>query len=186
MQSRIPLRVLRHHGEIHDDITTPPPAYARGLHEGLWVQEMRTWREMGIDMDEPGTDWMTSTIGLIPLDGGEFLPFLIAVREAVEANEPIEWRVRALEKVLTQPEWKRFSHAVDDFFPFVLNTIPGINSHVRQTLEGMEAFTAGAIAALPDHILLGIKGIGPAKLKAIRAWQETVPPDAVRLDMVER
>jgi hypothetical protein len=47
------------------------------------VPVLKTWRSLGIDMDEvPQT--MASQVGYLPADGGDFLPFLLEYRMIVE------------------------------------------------------------------------------------------------------
>jgi hypothetical protein len=87
MQLRTPLKWLQRHGEYHAGAEGPteqlPPEHA------CWVPALKTWRSLGIDMDEIPDGTMASQVGQIPVDGGDFLPFLMEYRMIVEgaANE---------------------------------------------------------------------------------------------------
>jgi hypothetical protein len=50
----------------------------------LPVPVPKTWRAIGIDADEIPETTMASQIGQIPVDGGDFLPFLMEYRMIVE------------------------------------------------------------------------------------------------------
>jgi len=52
--------------------------------------------------------------------------------------------------------------------PF-LDTIAGMPSETKTELMQLNLTTPGAIGAAPDEKLLAVKGIGPARLKQIRA-----------------
>lgn len=191
----VPLRVLSRHGEIHADITKAPPEIALNPSEGIWVQKMCSFRSIGIDIDEPDPGMMASTIGPIPTDGGDFLKFLIVVRGIVESDRTVETRAGLLHEELTRTFWCKFVSAlggdpaqlVSMFFPYAVDTIPSLTMQARDALDRLGLDTAAKIAATPDIVLLGIKGIGPAKLKAIREWQSQIAePNATRYDRVVR
>ena len=62
MQLRTPLRVLKRHGEIHSDINTELPQIVNEMWEGIWLAKTRTFRELGIDIDEFQESTMASNI----------------------------------------------------------------------------------------------------------------------------
>jgi hypothetical protein len=82
MQLRTPLKWLLRHHEFHAGADRPeealPPEHA------CWVPVTRTWRAIGIDANEIPHTTMASQIGQIPVDGGNFLPFLMEYRMIVE------------------------------------------------------------------------------------------------------
>jgi hypothetical protein len=187
MQPSVPLRVLSRHGELHGDIRKPPPAIARSPHEGCWTPMLKGQKSI--------TGTMSSSVGYIPTNGGEFLVFLIAIREIVESPTTIEERVRVLSAELARPNWNKFIHKLELvegdlvglFFPCAIGTIPGLSSSIADALVAIGLDTASKIAAATDAELMAVKGVGPAKLKAIRGWQcEIEDRDAVRLDRVTR
>jgi hypothetical protein len=82
MQLRTPLKWLQRHREFHAG--TERPTEALPPQHACWVPLPKTWRELGIDADEIPLSTMASQIGQIPVDGGDFLPFLIEYRMIVE------------------------------------------------------------------------------------------------------
>ncbi|MDB5615923.1 hypothetical protein [Tardiphaga sp.] len=82
MQLRTPLKWLQRHREFH--VGAAPPAEALPPEHACWVPVLKTWRELGIDEDEIPHTTMASEIGQIPVDGGDFLPFLLEYRMIVE------------------------------------------------------------------------------------------------------
>jgi hypothetical protein len=196
IQLRTPARVLRRHGEVHSDLNQPLPAIAQDLWEGIWTQKTRTYKELGFDVpDFLETCTMASEIGPIPYDGGDYLPFLLAVRGVVEAHERIEERITKLRTLLLQPEYEKFTGAhwgadriIDRFFPRFIDSIPKLNSISVSELERLGLNTPNRIAAASDAELLAIPGIGPAKLEIIRKHcaEVTTDRDAARVDRVIR
>jgi len=182
LQLRTPLRVLLRHGEIHKDINTKPPKIINEMWEGIWTTQTKSYRELGIDIDEPKVTH-SSEFGLVlPSD---YLPFLISVRKIVELDEPIENRIKKLREMNLLDEWKIFvsqrgpSHIsqktgiewiIDYFFRPFITTIPQISDSVKNSLFQLGLNTPNSIESEPDETLLRIKGIGKTKLKIIRDY----------------
>lgn len=195
IQLRTPLRVISRHGE-YCPAGTAPPEIAKGPVEGVWVRVAKTWREMGIDLDGSSNleGSHASDIGQIPTDGGDYLKFLIAVRKVVEATTPPEVRLAALKEELRRPEWADFCRKLggkqdifDNFFPPFLESIKGLPAGAVEALWSAGMTTPTKLAAVSDQTLLAIKGIGPAKLKAIRqACAEASDQNSELVDAVER
>jgi len=82
MQLRTPLKWLRRHREFHAGAERPtealPPEHA------CWMPVPKSWRELGIVEDEVPESAMVSEVGQLPVDGGDFLPFLMEYRMIVE------------------------------------------------------------------------------------------------------
>lgn len=181
LQLRTPLRVLLRHGEIYLKNDGQQPQIAREPWEGIWLPKLKSWRELGADIDEMAPGTHASDIG--PIRPDEYLPFLIAVRRIIEANDPIEHRIEKLREMLTKDEWQKFvsqrgpSHIsrstgvdwiIECFFPRFVGTIPKVPASAENSLSRLGLDTPNRIAAAPDETLLSIKGIGRAKLQAIR------------------
>ena len=98
MQLRTPLRVLLRHGEECPP-GVEPPVIADEAWQGIWVP---TLEGMGL--------WgqMASQIGYIPAEGGLFLQFLIAMREAIEQSSVSDSKVARLTRALADPRWREF------------------------------------------------------------------------------
>lgn len=193
MQLRTPLRVLEWHGRTHSDIDSPPPQVAKEMWEGFWIGKTKTFRELGIDIDEPSASTMASDIGQV-IDS-EYLPFLIAVRKAVEMQESIDGRIAQLRNMPMPKEWKDYvdrhggiEKIIDYFFPLFVNTIPKTGASIASELLKLKLDTPNLIANTPDATLLGIKGIGEAKLNTLRDYCATIESnrDSTRLDNVRK
>lgn len=128
---------------------------------------------------------MASDVGQIPADGGNYLPFLIAVRKIVESHSSIERRIEQLREMPLTGDWKIYiarygpSHIsrsrgmdwiIAVFFPRFVDNIPKINAATIDELSRLGLDTPNRIADASDETLLNIKGIGQAKLKAIRDY----------------
>ena len=147
-----PLRVLLRYGEIHTDRAKPPPQIARNPSEGMWMPQTNLSKFMD--------NTYASDVG--PIHAEDYLPFLVAVRSIVETHEPIEHRIKKLHEMPIVAGWQTYidkhrgiDGIIQRFFPKFSNLGDGLD-------------TPNRIAAASDETLLAIKGIGPAKLKAIR------------------
>lgn len=192
MQLRTPLRVLKRHGEIHSDSNTDPPKIAKELWEGIWVPHLRTWRELGLNVDEAKST-MASTIGQI--QPSDYLPFLISVRMIVESYETIDSRISQMRDNLITGSLKAYvvkhggiDKIIDEFFPRFIDTIPKATHTIIDGLSKLEIVTAYGIESATDETLMSIKGIGAAKLKSIRDYCAGITENrhATRLDRVTR
>jgi hypothetical protein len=192
MQLRTPLRILSRHGETHTSLYTPPPTIVQEQWEGIWLPITKSLEELvgGRGLSD-GTGFLKrfdSTIArpstvasdIGPVLSHLYLSFLVAVREIVEADDSIKNRMTALRAMEISPEWKVFlrkhggkSGIADKFFPYFMNLGPRLN-------------TPNRIASASDAALLGIKGVGPAKLASIRERCATITTDrdSERLDCV--
>lgn len=82
MQRRTPLAWLLRHGEFHEGSDRPTENVP--MQHACWVPVTWSWRSLFINMDETPETTMASEIGQIPVNGGDFLPFLIEYRMIVE------------------------------------------------------------------------------------------------------
>jgi len=193
LQFRTPLRVLLHHGEIYRKNDGKQPIIAIEPWEGFWVPRTKTYRELGLDIDEMNLDIVASMIG--PIDSKEYVPFLIAIRKIVELNETIEYRIKNLREMSIEKGWDIYinkhggiSEIINIFFPKIIYMIPNINKNISDNLLELGLDTLNKISIATDSTLLNIKGIGPAKLKIIRdfCFKITVNRDSIRTDEVRK
>lgn len=186
-----PLRVLRRHGEIHKHKTRNAPTIAKKPSEGVWLPVTEIFHEMEINFPELFQDsTMSSCFGQIPVDGGDYLKFLIAIREIVEKEAKIEDRITELIDLAHSSTWKNFDGwefggkrsgyewLIDNYFPYYFD----------KKLRDAGFNTPNRIIAASDQELLSVKGIGPATLKKIRKQCEGITQnlDIERYDDVSR
>ena len=193
LQLRTPLQYLTAHRQFHPMESGPPPSW--GMQFGCWVPQTKTFREIGIDLPELELTNRTcaSEIGQVPIEGGEFLHFLKAVRTIVEGNVPAEQRLAALRQELSDDRWQVFCARLggreaiyDRFFPSFIECLPKLNAESVRQIWDKGWTTPAALMAASDKELLDIKGIGPAKLVLIRqACIDAPDKDSERLDLVQ-
>lgn len=193
LQLRTPLRVLRRHGECYGKNDGKQPQIAFNQWEGCWVIKTKTWQELGIDLPEMAESTHASSIGYVL--ASEYLPFLVAIREIVELPSSIENRIQRLREMPLTFSWQKFVERhggieaiVQEFFPRHIAPMPKLPELTREELRKLGLVTTHLIAAATDERLLSVKGIGPAKLKAIRAHCADMAkhPDADRVENVYR
>lgn len=110
MQLRTPLRVLMRHGELHTDPSTPPPIIVDSPWEGVWSAKLKTWGELGIDLEEMSESTAASDIGqVLP---SQFVPFLIAVKQNLEGDSlTMDEKISRLIELSKVPEFSGFIEA---------------------------------------------------------------------------
>lgn len=197
LQLRTPLRVLLRDGELYLKNDGHQPQIAREPWEGIWVPvSTKSFEETACGPDSTADDiaffrrldaglaaagrTVASDVG--PILADDYLPFLIAVRRIIEAHDTIEHRIEKLREMPIVADWQTYvdkhrgiDGIIQRFFPKFMNLAADLD-------------TPNRIAAASDETLLGIKGIGPAKLKAIRERCAAITEnrDADRVENVNR
>ena len=161
MQTRTPLEWLLRHGEISDDPKPVPMEHA------AWIPVMRTWRDLGIDIDEIPPSTMASQVGPIPEDGGEFLKFLIAYRKIIELKQD-RWEIlSALDKL--GAEYPAFEKGLGDgtlsrqFVVTEMLTISGCGRATAQRLYDAGFRSKDEVRVTAVERLMAVPGIGKAR-----------------------
>jgi hypothetical protein len=146
----------------------------------------------GIWLPDLGSEWsfldkgasMASEIGPIPSDGGDYLPFLIAVRTISEGPGTVAEMEAALRALIKErgpggtPYSKFHSDRalVDRVLPRTIHLFP-VPAPVREHLLADGYKTLARVQAAPDDGLLAIKGLGPKGLGNIREFLTTTTVD---------
>ena len=194
LQLRTPLRVLKRHGEIHRERNTVPPRIVKNQWEGIWIPKLKSLGEiLGNNIDDIPPGKQSSEIG--PVISSDYLRFLISIREIVEINDSIQIRVDKLRGMLQSCDCQDFvqrhggvESIVQYFFPREIRPMPALPIYAKNELTRLGLNSPDILAAASDDILLGIKGIGKAKLRAIREHCADMakPRDSDRKDTVSR
>lgn len=79
MQMRTPASVLRQHGRIEKVPVHRLPRIVRHEWQGMWLPNPKSFRDIGLDIDEFPMGTMASDVGQIPDDGGDYLRFLLFI-----------------------------------------------------------------------------------------------------------
>ena len=185
-QLRTPKRILERNGTVIPLTDNPPSDF--GPWMGVWfpidtgpniLAEMapEAWAEMEANRT------LASDAG--PVKPAEYLPFLIAFRTIVEDDSAaITERIAGIEVLFQQPEWAGFAAALQGaervtgwFFPTVLSRINGLPRSSQAALSDQGIRTVAALRAADGSTLSAIKGIGPAKIAAIRQYCEAFGDD---------
>lgn len=121
LQLRTPLRILSLDGTIWKNGS--PPQSEEPWH-GIWITKTKSWREMGLDMDEFE---FTSVSQIGYVNRSEYLPFLKEIRGVVETDQSIKSRIKILGIMMQEKKYDKFiqrhegkNQIIDTFFPFFL------------------------------------------------------------------
>ncbi|MHB8100527.1 MAG: helix-hairpin-helix domain-containing protein [Sulfuricurvum sp.] len=174
LQLRTPLEVLKRHGEIFSGHGAPPQ-YAKEEWHGIWLPKTKTFRELGIDVNEMDEGSCASDAGSVK--ASEYLPFLLKFREIVEKTLSVDEKIVSLEHLSKQDEnfkvfWNKHK-AIDADFPHSffykqLATIDGIGHKMAKALYENGFKSVSEIQNATDEELLSVKGVGKSLLVKIR------------------
>ncbi len=182
MQPTTPLSYLRRHGEMADVIRVEEQGLDNKFY--VWLPEVDI--EFAF-LSKRRT--MYSSIGPIDPDGGDFLPFLMELRQIIERARPAD--VSDYYDALTKVEDIRalgssslanasdylgrlYGDAHDSLLTFVLSEQGSLSFDGLTPTHLEELYASGfsSIAEMidaPDATLLGLHGVGPGRLRKIRA-----------------
>lgn len=193
MQLQTPHRILQLHGKtiLKDDPLLELPIQS---NHGVWLPVPPSLFIDNKELNLPVLSEVASEIGPISSSGGKFLRFLLSIRSIAERQASIDKRVQSLKEEMSSEHWqdivkkmKGMDGIIDRLFPFFVNSIPKIPQHLTESLKAKGLTNPKKILEAEDEELLSIKGIGPARLAAIKKYCEKNPDyDNDRLDLVER
>lgn len=194
LQLRTPLRVLQHHGEVHQWSDNGLPAYAHFLWEGIWLPITYSFAELAAmevklrstdSSEDHAFEEIASDIGPVPGDGGTYLAFLKAFRGIVEfAASPDEKReaINALSK--DKPEFAEYlamhrsqaSDWPDEWLGYQeWLQITGIGTRIARRIYDAGFQLPQAIQQATDQELAAVKGVGKATVAKIRCAMSQPP-----------
>lgn len=93
MKTITPLEWLVRHREFKPGSELPQKVLP--TQHGIWSPVTKTFRNLGIEIDEPPETTMASQIGYLPISGGDFLPFLIEYRKIFESGLSGQYKLDA-------------------------------------------------------------------------------------------
>ena len=191
-QLRTPKRILERHNTTIPLTETPPSDFEPWM--GVWFPIMtgpKILAELAPDAwaEFEANRTVASDAGSVkPAD---YLPFLMAFRTIVEDEAAsIAERIERIDALFLKPEWSGYAAALQGservcgwFFPSVLSLIGGLPSASRSALNGKGLRTVAELRSADDATLQAIKGIGRAKVAAIRQFCDAFDgnPQAERL-----
>ncbi|KQZ43806.1 hypothetical protein ASD58_21205 [Duganella sp. Root1480D1] len=139
---------------------------------------------------------MASEIGIIPANGGEYLQFLIAVRQIVECDASIDARLSGLQTELLKQRWAEiskheghsFSALSGYFFPEFLDCIPRLREESRAELRALGMRSVHDILAASFQQVSQVPGIRKRTYETMTAFAQAVRDrcEGHRLECVNR
>lgn len=103
-----PLAALLNHGEFRESIDDSD-AVTKSQEHGGWVQKTRSFREMGLDVEDNYNYTIASIVGYVPKGGGLFLDYLIELRRVVEDDLAVDQKIKLLNEVLVKQQYYEFN-----------------------------------------------------------------------------
>ena len=101
LQLRTPLRVLKHHKERILDNNKTLPNYVKEEWEGYWLPIAKTYRELGLNIDEVPEGTCSSEIGqLTEKEEDLYLDFLVKFRTIFESEKEVKEKISAIKNLI--------------------------------------------------------------------------------------
>jgi hypothetical protein len=172
LQLRTPLFVLQQHGRLVPATSGGPPELTPEMWHGIWIPGLG---EEFAYLSRGAT--MASEVGQIPADGGDYLPFLKAVRSISEGVGSVSYKEAALRKLIGESGPNGTPYAqyidkedlVDRVLPRVVSLLP-VSIGIVRSLLSQQLDTLEKLAAMSDDQLLSVKYLGTKRLNLIRAF----------------
>lgn len=98
---RTPLRVLIHHKEKILDKNKELPNYAKTEGEGIWLPITKSYRELGLDIDEIPEGTCSSDLGALSLKEQElYFNFLLKFHTISESEKEVKEKISAIRNLI--------------------------------------------------------------------------------------
>ncbi len=166
MNLTTPLEFLLRHGEVSDTRKDEPLAF------GIWMPILKPWEELGIRFKSIDTvEKMASDIGLIPTDGGQFLPFLIKYRQIVESDtERVDTLTKLAELEQHYPEFtaKLGGDLCKLLVLSELRTLPGCGEKTAEKLYKAGYISKTQVIEASVDKLISVPGIGHSTVQKMK------------------
>lgn len=112
-----PLDVAKHYGETFNGPPSQAPVYGTRA-DGIWLNDLKSFRELGIDIDEMPESTAASDVG--PFLPSAYIPFLLRFREIIESDLPRDAKLADLQQLKNQSStfadiWARASKTYGSF-----------------------------------------------------------------------
>lgn len=168
-----PLASLVRHGEIR-----PANGELPALPGGRWAPVPRSLDDLlGIvGLDEKLRPTIgASDAGTVEVD--RYIEFLIALKLAATSSPSIDECALAVDAICERPASRDYAEAhgdtrrlIERLFPTVLDMLDFIPLLVRSDMAAAGLTTVERISTASDASLLAIAGMGPTRLRKLRAW----------------
>lgn len=171
-----PLASLVRHGEIR-----PARGELPALPGGGWAPVIPSLREtirdsLGVDLPSADLPPIGATdAGAVNVD--RYIEFLIALKQAATSSPSMDECAIAVDAICERPANRDYVEAhggtrtlIERLFPAVLEMLDFIPPLVRSDMAAAELTTVERIVAASDASLLAIPGLGPTRLRKLRAW----------------
>jgi len=171
-----PLASLVRHGEVRSANGELP-----ALPGGGWAPVTPSLREtirdsLGVDLPSADLPPIGATdVGAVHVD--RYIKFLVALKQAATSSYSIDECALAVDAICEQPSNRDYleSHGgartfIERLFPTVLELLDFIPPLVRSDMAAAGLTTVERIGMATDESLLAIAGLGPTRLRKLRAW----------------
>lgn len=128
LQLRTPLRVLKHHKERILDNNKKLPNYIKEEWEGYWLPITKTYRELGLDMDEVPAGTCSIDIGqLTEKEQDLYFNFLLKFHTISESEKEVKEKISLIRDLIkTDKDFSKYYEIVTGNGKFFLESYFGL------------------------------------------------------------
>lgn len=178
LQLRTPLAVLKQHGRRVPLAPNGPPMITTEMWQGIWTYDTDDEFSMFDALS------MSSDVGSIPANGGDYLPFLIAFRTITEGSASPTDKQASIRDLLKQSgpggtpytKYHKAKELIDEALPRTISLLP-VSRPVRNEIVASGLNTLAKVETASDRTLLAIDGLGPKSLAGIREYLASTTAD---------
>lgn len=151
LDTHTPLKALEHHGEIRREPRSKLPEYGDS-RDGIWFEFLEDYNS------QPSNEDLRE------------LEFLKKFRKIYEGDLSHQWKREAISALIEEYHDVRQASFAKSWYLWELWEIPGVSTSIAEILyfEGIKSKENVKVAS--NEELLGIPGIGPGRLRQIRAY----------------
>jgi hypothetical protein len=151
LDTHTPLKVLEHHGEIRREPRSKLPEYGDS-RDGIWFEFLEDYSS------RPSNEDLRD------------LEFLKKFRKIYEGDLSHQRKREAISALIEEYHDVRLTSFARDWYLWELWEIPGVSTSIAEVLYSEGIKTKENVKVASDEELLSIPGIGPGRLRQIRAY----------------
>lgn len=175
LQFRTPLNVLKHHKEKIFDKNKKLPKYAKEGWEGTWLPITKTYKELGLDIEEIPAGTCSSDLGSLSVEEQElYFNFLLKFHTISESEEEVKEKINLIKNLIkTDREFSKYYEIVtgngklflEDYFGLLIRNV--LSSKVSSILKDNGYVFLEDLKDVNLDDLLKIDGIGKATINKL-------------------
>jgi hypothetical protein len=177
LQLRTPLEVLKHHKEKVFDTNKELPNYAKDGWEGFWLPITKSFKELGIDIEEPKSS-VSSDLGTLGEQEQElYFDFLLKFHTISESAKEVNEKINSIKDLIKlDSNFRKYYNLVsrndryflEDYFGLLIRNV--LPPKISGILKEKGYFFLDDLKGVDSKELLKIEGIGKSSINKLSTY----------------